>query len=191
MRSARGSPPRFTNRGADSGATRGGGESQVGGDLWLANSRSASAREHKGRALRVVTQGAQVLGGRAHPGWPVWTWANRNSAKTWSATSRRTRLRGRSPHVPVVEAPDPTMGVDGGGTCKAQLHGTSHRRVLLDPEMRPIIVVVSPRAGAEDARRRERSRGRAVRAVPSPRIARPLRSATGSGSLSAWARACG
>ncbi len=58
------------------------------------------------------------------------------------AWEERARLRGRSPHVPVVEASDPTMGVDGGGTSRAQFHMTSHRRVLFDPEMGPIPVVL-------------------------------------------------
>jgi hypothetical protein len=34
------------------------------------------------------------------------------------------------------------MGVYGGGVCRAQVHETNHRRVLVDPEMRPIPVVV-------------------------------------------------
>ena len=34
------------------------------------------------------------------------------------------------------------MGVYGGGACRAQVHGTNHRHVLVDPEMRPIIVIV-------------------------------------------------
>jgi len=32
--------------------------------------------------------------------------------------------------------------VDGGGTSRAQVHRTSHRHVLFDPEMGPIRVVV-------------------------------------------------
>jgi hypothetical protein len=43
----------------------------------------------------------------------------------------------------VVQAPDPPPGFD---CCRrprsAPLHGTSHRRVFLDPEMRPIFVVI-------------------------------------------------
>jgi len=42
----------------------------------------------------------------------------------------------------MVETPDPTMGADSGGTSGAQFHRTSHRRVLLDPEVRPVPVVV-------------------------------------------------
>ena len=34
------------------------------------------------------------------------------------------------------------MGVYGVGVCRAQVHETNHRRVLVDPEMRPIPVVV-------------------------------------------------
>ena len=34
------------------------------------------------------------------------------------------------------------MGVHSGGAARAQLHRAGHRRVLLDPEMRPIPVVV-------------------------------------------------
>src|SRR6266702_3355512 len=37
------------------------------------------------------------------------------------------------------------MGVYGGGVCRAQVHETNHRRVLVDPEMRPIPVVVPSR----------------------------------------------
>src|SRR6266511_3986367 len=58
------------------------------------------------------------------------------------AALRAACLRGRDPLVPVVEATYPTMGVYGSGACRAQVHGTKHRRVLLDPEMHPIPVVV-------------------------------------------------
>ena len=36
-----------------------------------------------------------------------------------------------------MEATYSTMGVYGGGAA-GQVHGTNHRRVLVDPEMRPI-----------------------------------------------------
>src|SRR6266508_3549236 len=58
------------------------------------------------------------------------------------AALRAACLRGRDPLVPVVEATYPTMGVYGSGACRAQVHGTKHRRVLVDPEMRPIPVVI-------------------------------------------------
>jgi hypothetical protein len=54
----------------------------------------------------------------------------------------RLVLRGCGPRVPVVEATYSTMGVYGGGACRAQVHGTNHRCVLVDPEMRPIPLVV-------------------------------------------------
>ena len=42
----------------------------------------------------------------------------------------------------MVETSDPASGLNDGGACGAQFHRTSHRRVLLDPEMGPIPVVV-------------------------------------------------
>jgi hypothetical protein len=42
----------------------------------------------------------------------------------------------------MVEAADAAMGLDIGDTRRAQFHGTRHRRILLDPKMRPVRVVV-------------------------------------------------
>lgn len=69
--------------------------------------------------------------------------ASRNREQEPTHSLATDSLRGGSPLVPVVEATNSTMGVDDAGTCRAaRFHGTSHRRVLLDPEMGPIPVVV-------------------------------------------------
>ena len=42
----------------------------------------------------------------------------------------------------MVESSDPTLGVDARRPCRTVFQGADQRRVLLDAEMRPIIVVV-------------------------------------------------
>jgi hypothetical protein len=109
-----------------------------------------------------------------------------------SAGLRTACLRGRGPLVPVVEATYPTMGVHGGGACRAQVHGTNHRRVLVDPEMRPIPVVVRQVLAEQPPKMLVVENDDVLEQVAPYRpheFVRPARSATGSGSSSAWARA--
>jgi hypothetical protein len=79
---------------------------------------------------------------RVHPACLVRRLANRCNCPEVLAL-RTACLRGRGPLVPVGEATYPTMGMYGGGACGALVHGTSKWRVLVNPEMRPIPMVIS------------------------------------------------